>query len=134
MRYRSNAIENFLKEVEADLQYNVGSDQPIKPQEGQTSIGNSIQPAQCEPPKGFTFSELKKNARYIMLMTAANLSSMYNSQGRNFIIQSANFLDFYLGSNELVGQFKTKFVDSESDTVFESTSFVAWNGSTMRIY
>jgi hypothetical protein len=134
MRQKSEAIEFFLKEMQAELcDMSQVSQQSQDPKEQNEPVGVPQSIAEsCEPCKGFSFSELKKNARIIVMLTASNLTSMYKSQGRNVIVDDAKFIEFSLGGSELIGQFKMSYLDGENR--FESMAFVAWNGTKLRIF
>jgi hypothetical protein len=128
VKLKSKAIENFLKEAWSELE------QPIA--ETQPPIGKPSDAEVAPTATNFSYRDLKKAAREITLLTAANLNNLYKQQNCSMIVEDAKFLDFYLGCNELIGRFKTvySYESPEGPARTEGTSCVGWNGTKLRIY
>jgi hypothetical protein len=92
-------------------------------------LGEAVQ---AVSPKHFSFRELKKNARDIMLLTSSNLNSLFKVQGCNVRIESAKFIDFSFSASSLVATFKAVFV-SPDNSQYESSVCVCWNGDKVTI-
>lgn len=79
----------------------------------------------------FSFRELKKGAKDIMLLTASNLNSLYRIQNSGMRVSDATFINFFFGSGTLIGMFKTKY--EQNDEMITSTAYVTWDGKKLSI-
>lgn len=91
----------------------------------------------CEPVelKNLTYRELTKGARNIMDLKAENFNVLFEEQNYTFPkIEEAKFLEFRLGMNSLVGNFKVTFCDDGSGCMKEGHVNASWNGTTLSVY
>lgn len=98
----------------------------------QVLVEQNVQSTQPEQYKHFSFRELKKTSRDLMLLTSDNLNSLFKAQGSNVRIDSSRFIDFVFSSSSLMATYKAIFIDSD-DNKYENSVFVSWNGDKVNI-
>mgnify|MGYP006910061989 CR=1 FL=1 len=91
----------------------------------------------CEPVqlKDLTYRELTKGARNIMNLKAENFNVLFKEQNCCFAqLEEANFLQFRLGMNCLIGDFKVTFCDDGSGSIRDGRVCASWDGSNLKVY
>jgi hypothetical protein len=88
-----------------------------------------------EPNKNLSYRELTKGARNIMSLKAENFNVLFKEQNHHYQkIEEASFLEFHLGVNTLIGDFKVTFCDDGTGSVREGRVYASWNGATLNVY
>ncbi len=125
MKYEAKIIETAINKIEQDV---VEKNAP-------PLDSNINEPSICECPKSFSYRDLKKVSREIVLLRADNFNSLFIEQGsKNFPkIAEVNFIEFYFGQNALVGTFEAHFEDKESFP-YKTTISASWNGNKLKVF